>query len=107
MKTWIVSFMVFLPLTAFAKDGWVCEEEASVKDGEVYSVCGIGESMEEGYARTRALQAAFTEFDLICGASSDCHHRPNYVVPKRTTCERSKQGLWKCYRLIEVTLKPR
>ncbi len=104
MKTFLM-FILISVSAANAQDGWLCEQEAGIRDGKVYAICGIGESLEEQYARARALTAAIEEFETLCDVSSDCFRSQRVVIPKRTACEQNKQGLWKCYRLIEVTLK--
>lgn len=101
MKRILLAMMILISIGAEAED-WFCTEEAAVRDGNQLQVCGIGESMTEGGARSRALKLAIEEASLLCSVSTDCRGQKVMVVPKRTTCSRDKQGIWKCYRLVLV-----
>lgn len=107
MKTISILFVLFISSSAFATEQWFCTDESGKRDGDTVLACGVGESTTEDYARKRALTSAIYEFQTICDMSSECAGRPTSVEPKRLTCSQDKQGLWKCYRLIAVTLGKR
>lgn len=88
-----------------SKDVWVCTDEATVRSGDVWQACGVGEGEEEGLARKRALNAAVDEFTSLCTLSTDCFKHNRTIEPKRTTCQVAKDGrYWKCWRMVQVTL---
>lgn len=90
--------------SAFATEDWLCTTEAAVREGTKLSVCGIGESMYEGDARSRALRNAIEDGKLLCEVSSDCRDHKTKVLPQRTSCSQDKQGLWKCFRLVVISI---
>lgn len=101
--------ILFMGNFAFAepKPSWFCTEESGKRSGNVLSACGSGEATIEGQARQSALEHAFREYHSICSESSDCNGHEVSVEPKRLTCvSELGGGWWKCYRLIEVTIKP-
>lgn len=102
MKKFLI--ILFFIQTASAESGWYCEGEAAARNGNIYAACGVGEGMDESYARQRALNFAIAEFSTICELSSDCAEKPRTFEPKRTTCNQGKTGIWKCYRMIEITV---
>lgn len=102
MKT-LFLYLFFLTHSAFAKEDWLCTQEASqIQNGSLLA-CGIGEGNDENTARTRAFENAKAEFFRVCKASDTCNRREVSVEPKRTSCEAMK-GNFKCYRLIVFTL---
>lgn len=86
------------------KEQWFCTDETSQRQGDVWYACGIGEGMTEGEARSLSLTASIREFGRVCEISSDCNGVKRTVEPKRTSCLESKDKIWKCYRLIQITL---
>lgn len=93
----------FLSQALFA-DEWFCTDESAKRSGNVISVCGVGDGLDEGAARHRALGNALTEFHTLCDLSADCAEHKLSAEPKRTTCSTKPNGLIKCYRLVEVTI---
>lgn len=83
------------------RDQWTCTDQATFKQGSVWYACGVGEGMDEGSARGRALHHALDEFNQMCDLSSDCKRHDTQVQPKRTTCF-ANEGWWKCYRMVEI-----
>lgn len=104
MRTLFFLSMMFFSLPAFAKDDWFCERESAERNGGVYNICGVAQSNDETYARSRALSAALGDFDKMCSESADCDGRPKTVEPGRTSCSVEANGLWKCYRMITITI---
>lgn len=79
-------------------------DSGAVKNGEVYSLCGVGQSYDESSARERALNLGLEQFDKICRMSSDCADRPRTVEPGRTACATNSSGNWKCWTRVVVTI---
>lgn len=96
--------MLLISLSFQARADWFCDSESGKREGFVIWSCGIGEGLDEGTAREKALQAAFREFELICANSSDCDGKPRTVDPQRTSCKRDSRGFVSCTRLIITTL---
>lgn len=84
-------------------DQWFCTDASTQRIGDTWLACGVGEGMDEGKARERALTRALDEFLQLCKLSTGCHERDRSVEPKRTTCIDGR-GWWKCYRMVEITL---
>ncbi len=100
-------FILFISLPAAAQDQWFCTTESGKRQGDTIFACGTGEGMSEEYARKRALTNALGEFQIICEASTECRNRTTMVEPKRMTCTEASNGIWKCYRLVAITLGKR
>lgn len=104
-----ISLFSYLILEAFclmpchAHADWLCNEESSLKVGNVISACGVATAADENKARITALDNAAIEFRRICAQSSDCQGRQVTVEPLRTSCE-AKNGSIQCYRLIRYTI---
>lgn len=104
MKKSII-LLLFVSQFATAGETWFCTEDSSKRNDNVFSICGVGDSLnDEGAARKKALDNAIAEFETICEMSSDCRRHKMTVEPKRTSCGIDKMGLTKCYRLIEITV---
>lgn len=100
MKSLLIFWTLFLPTMCIASEEWLCTSEASqVHNGNVFS-CGVGTGKDEDEARSKAFVNAQSEFDRICGASTNCRGRAVTVEPRRTTCEPLGDSHYKCYRLI-------
>ena len=78
---------------------WLCEEEASQREGNTIKSCGIGQAKTEAEARDMALDNAKKEFDKICNASVDCAGHKTIADPRRTSCS-LKGNTYTCHRLI-------
>ena len=78
---------------------WLCEEEASQREGNTIKSCGIGQAKTEAEARDMALDNAKKEFDKICNASVDCAGHETIADPRRTSCS-LKGNTYTCHRLI-------
>lgn len=102
MRLLIVFLMVSMS-HAETKDQWLCTDEATLRQGNVWFACGVGEGADEGSARKRALDRALDEFSSLCQVSSNCKGKEREVLPRRMTCL-SGSGWWKCYRLIRISL---
>lgn len=106
-----IKFALFVFISSqaiYAADiaSWICRESASTRSGNILLVCGVGEAPDEHNAKIAALRNAAEEFKEICSQSADCRDRQYRVEPKRTDCEKTKDG-YKCYRafLYEITRK--
>jgi hypothetical protein len=84
---------------------WFCEIESGKREGGTIWSCGVADGVDEGGARANALKEAYREFYSICNESSDCADKPKVIDPQRTSCKIKPNGLWKCVRLIVVTLQ--
>lgn len=104
-KVYLLILMVLFSPPGFSTESWLCTEEGAVQEGHELSVCGIGESMTEGAARSSALKNAIEEAVILCDLSSSCRGHKTTVLPKRTTCSQDKQGVWKCFRMILVSIE--
>src|SRR5271154_1053759 len=94
----LFTFLIFFPnSSAFASDAWICQEAASIKDGNEVLACGVGEGENEAQARIDALEKAKAEFNEICDQSVDCRGRETVVTPLRNTCE-ILPNVVRCYR---------
>lgn len=102
----IIIMILLLGSIAHAGDKWICTDESSSRDGNVWTACGVGEGSEERSARETALKATISEFATICALSTDCNEKRRTIEPKRTTCSEARNGVWKCYRMIQVTILP-
>lgn len=98
MNKWTV-VLLFIGQVAWA-DGWFCEQDAGKRTENGFWICGLGESLSEGDARSKAQSDAIRSFQQLCEASSDCVSAKTSVVPERTSCKQDRTGIWKCYRLV-------
>lgn len=87
---------------AFGTD-WICREAASVRNGNVLLVCGVGVAEKEQDARIEALRNATKEFKELCLQSDDCKNHESTVEPMRTDCEKVG-GTYKCYRAFSYQI---
>ena len=62
---------IFISKHSFSSQ-WFCKEGSSKKFENTYEVCGIGRDDDEDISRKKALNNAFSEFDLVCNKSDDC-----------------------------------
>lgn len=104
MRLFIVLFLVASMAHSEASETWTCMDDSSSREGALWTACGVGEGIGEREARDQALRSAINEFGTICAISSDCDGHKRTVEPKRITCTHYKSGLWKCYRMIQITL---
>lgn len=88
---------------ALANDVWICQEMASERHGDIIKTCGVGEGKTESDARLMAFDSAYNEFKRVCDASEDCNVSSVGVIPKRNSCEKTKDN-YKCYRMIVYKL---
>lgn len=102
----IILVLALVSQSVFA-DEWFCSTESGQRSGDTILACGVGEGMLEQHARKLALANALDEFQTICQASTECRNRTTSMEPKRLSCSKDKQGIWKCYRLIAITLGSR
>lgn len=106
LKILILGFAIMTAIDlvhADQPDQWTCTDTATMRTGDTWQACGVGEGMDEGDARKRALNHALDEFTALCRLSTGCHERDRSVEPKRTTCSVNR-GWWKCYRMVEIVL---
>lgn len=96
-------FLILISIQSHA-DQWQCTDDQAHRDDNVWYSCGLGESSLEGQARAWALDSAVIDFLKVCDLSTDCRGLKRTVEPKRTTCTEAK-GMWKCYRMIQVTVQ--
>ena len=106
-----VLILALLSPLAHAGDQWICTEEGIQHSGNVWSACGVGQGMDEGAARQKALYGAINEFNTLCEMNSSCKDHDKSIEPKRTTCGQTNESTvipgvmqWKCYRMIQVTV---
>lgn len=103
MKFLIVLLIsILIPQKALAADQWFCTDQSSARNGNVFSACGVGESVSEALARDLALNNALGEFKAICDSTTSCKDQPTFVEPKRLSCSLGKYEIWKCYRMIQI-----
>jgi hypothetical protein len=100
MRTLIL--LALIPFPAFAAD-WLCGQEASQRRGSSILACGIGTGSDENEARSKAFDAAKTEFGKVCQSSDDCRGHEITVEPARTSCEMT-DGKMTCHRLLTFTI---
>jgi hypothetical protein len=102
---WMKILLILLfAQTAQASDSWLCKEASSKRVGSDLYSCGVAQSETENEARTEAFQNAQREFEMVCNISQDCKGHQVSIEPKRMTCDQSKDGSYKCYRLIVFTI---
>lgn len=99
---------------AVSEEKWFCVDDASMRQGNIMSVCGIGTSYgDEGEARAAALKNAVSEFQTMCELSSDCKGHKINVDPKRSTCFEKKISspdlsvtghIFTCHRMFTFTI---
>lgn len=95
--------LLFLAVSLFSHNvlaGWVCQEAASVRDGNRILACGIGEAESESEARLKAFENAEQEYKMLCARDVRCKGYKTEVNPARNTCKK-KDGVYKCYRGLE------
>lgn len=102
--------MMFLILSLFvntsqASENWFCKEASSVRRDDSIEACGTAQSDDHNKAKALAFDNAKSEFNRVCGASSDCAGHEVSVNPKRTSCDQ-KDGVFTCYRLLEFVISP-
>lgn len=102
MKNLVMILLVVMAAPTAAD--WFCETESGKRDDNVIWSCGMGDGIDEGTARRKALDAAIQEFEMICALSADCQGFRRSVEPKRTSCKQSPSGIYTCTRLIVITL---
>ena len=90
-------------------EGWFCTDESSKRDGNLWTVCGIGEDQKESAARSEALENGIQEFKDLCRLSSDCKGHEFTVQPGRTECRPLSeavpgQGPIRCVRAVAFTV---
>ncbi|MCB9061265.1 MAG: hypothetical protein H6622_07065 [Halobacteriovoraceae bacterium] len=89
---YILSFSLFA-------NNWLCTETASQRiEKNIYFVCGISENSSLQKAREEAMNSAYREFEGLCKYSYDCDGREKTISPLRTHCEKTKDGLHRCFR---------
>lgn len=103
MRYLIALILLYSNVAIAQTDAWICTDEATTRSGSLWQACGVGEGMDEGAARSRALDHALREFKDLCQLSTGCMERERTVEPKRTTCS-VEAGWWKCYRMVEIGL---
>ncbi len=96
--------LIFFSISSFAEESWFCTQESSRVLGDTVQSCGIGKATDENDARVRAFENAQFEFYRLCKASDFCGDRKVSVDPKRTTCDKGSDGIYKCTRLLEFNL---
>lgn len=101
MKTLLI--LLLLSTTAHATE-WLCTEEASQREGANILACGIGTGSDENTARLNAFDSAKAEFTKVCSGSDDCNNKQVSILPKRTSCEQTTNGSYKCYRLVTFNI---
>lgn len=102
-----IPVLVLLIFTYEAQANWLCRVAASERNGQFINACGIAESVFENTAREDALKAAQRELESICNTSPDCNNYEVIIKPLRTDCEKSADGIYKCYRGIEAEITER
>lgn len=101
----ILAILLGMALSEYVTaEDWLCTTESGQRIGNTILACGIGDGLEEARSRKLALHNAIDEFETICQMSVDCVGKKTIVEPKRTQCLIEKNGLIKCYRLIQVTI---
>ena len=96
MRYLIYIFIAFI-LAANSYASWLCRVASSSAEGDHFYSCGIGIGDTEQEARNRARDSAFSEFESLCDASSNCKSYQFNVSPLRTECFKEKNH-FKCYR---------
>lgn len=82
---------------------WICQETASLKEGQNVLSCGVGEGKTEALARENALNNAKKEFHALCQEDINCKGFKTTVTPLRNSCEKIPSG-YKCYRGIDYQI---
>ena len=100
----LIMFLMFAASEVFAGD-FFCNDEASQLRGNTYSACGIGVSESEQEARSDAFKYANEEFYRFSNNSASWKGKDVDLEPKRNVCEKIKGNLFKCYRMVNFTLK--
>lgn len=100
----IIVMTGFFAASIAQAEGWLCQEVASQRSGNVVRSCGVGLGADENAARRDAFENARTEFNALCSASTDCDGHEVSVYPERTSCEPESGGGYKCYRLLVFTI---
>jgi hypothetical protein len=90
-------------------EGWFCTDESSRREGNTWTVCGIGEDEKEARSRSIALENATEEFKNLCKLSSDCRGHDYSLKPGRTECRHLEEGvpghgLVRCVRAVEFVV---
>lgn len=98
---WAVILVLLTCLSCYGD--FPCAGDGSLRQGSVYSACGVGTAPTEGDARRIALNDAWREFQGFCQASYDCRGREISVEPARTECQAAGTGVT-CRRLVLVKL---
>ncbi|OUR96144.1 hypothetical protein A9Q84_07220 [Halobacteriovorax marinus] len=102
MKTQLFVFLVSISITTSSyAEGWMCEEMASEKQGNIIRVCGSAQEQDISTAKLNAIHATNKEFDLICNKSADCKDFQVILTPLRNTCEKNEDGSYYCLRGME------
>lgn len=102
--TKLTVFLLLISTATQAAD-WLCQEEASQRQGALIQACGVGSGQDEDEARTRAFENAQAEFERLCEASDDCRGHRVRVAPARTSCEAHGETM-QCYRLLIFQIGP-
>lgn len=82
---------------------WICQETASLKEGQNVLSCGVGEGETEALARENAFQNAKKEFHSLCQEDVNCKGYKTTIEPLRNSCEKTSSG-YKCYRGIDYKI---
>jgi hypothetical protein len=86
------------------KERWTCTDDSSQRNGSVWSLCGVAQAKTEANARELALDKAIYEFKALCEIDTGCKDHNKTVEPKRTSCKRYVNDMWKCWRMMQVTV---
>lgn len=111
MNKLIMLLCIIMADRAISEERWFCTDDQAIRQGNVLSICGVGNSMDEGPARKEALNNAMDEFKSICSLSSDCRGHKINVEPKRSTCFEKKRVYaeytntqFVCHRMFVFTI---
>lgn len=101
----VILLTIILGTIASAQAKWMCEEVASVRNGDTIYSCGVGAAPQENEARDLARENAFKEFYALCNNSTDCRGHAINSKPLRNDCQ-MKGNQYNCYRGLEITILP-
>jgi hypothetical protein len=82
---------------------WMCMEVATIREGNTYKSCGVGEAPTESEARAKARSNAIKEFQELCDISANCKDREFNITPLRNSCSKINNS-FKCFRGIQFEI---
>ncbi len=100
----LMMLIMMLASEVFAGD-FFCNDEASQLNGTTYSACGIGVSRNEQEARSDAFKFAKDEFYRFSVDNASWKGKEYDIEPKRNLCTKIEKNYFKCYRMVNFTLR--